>query len=201
MNEELKTAGLLSDGPQDVDDYDKTYAGFLGQVVPVPLGDADDLLAIGFGIYTGGFCNIDTTVALYRREPFQMVTILNAERSYAHGFWLREIAVAREDPDRTALIASGWVASNCTSTWNGNIFRIDRVKADASVESILNEGASAQLGAEFKIDIENDTVTFSYITAIINWTVSRAAIERYQIQGSRFTRIAPICSVLWRIRR
>src|SRR5208283_2585228 len=60
MNEELEAAGLLSNGPQTVDEmFDKTYAGFLGNIEAKPSRAAEDLLAITFGIHTGGYCNFD----------------------------------------------------------------------------------------------------------------------------------------------
>lgn len=192
MNKELKAANLLSDAPQDVDDYDKNYAGFLGGVSAVPLRDADDLFAIQFGVHTGSYCNFDQTVAIYNRKPFRLLTTLNAELSYTHGFGLSEVAAGKKDAGHSRLLAADWVASNCTSTWNGNIFRIDRLMADNSVENILSEGVSVHFGEEMKIGVAGDTVTFEYVTGIINMVVARAAIERYQIQGGQLTRLAPI---------
>src|SRR5579872_2480020 len=61
MNQELDSANLLSEGPKTIDEFDRTYAGFLAKIESVPLRGADDLLAIKFGIYTGGSCNIDET--------------------------------------------------------------------------------------------------------------------------------------------
>ncbi len=68
MNAELKAAGLLSDGQQAVDDYDRTYAGFLGGISIRPI--RSDLLAVTLGIYTGAFCNFDDTGAALSPRVF-----------------------------------------------------------------------------------------------------------------------------------
>ncbi len=41
MNEELNAAGLLSKGPETVEDFDMTYAGFPGAVGTVPVGSLE----------------------------------------------------------------------------------------------------------------------------------------------------------------
>ncbi len=193
MNGELKSVGLLSEGPNSVDDmFDKTYVGFLGEVEAKPALGAEDLFAIKFGFHTGGYCNFDDTVVLYERNPLRRLAQVNAERSYTHGYHLRDLAVGKDDPGRGRIIGSAWVASNCTSNWNGNIFRID-VSHGRSLENVLDRSVSAFAGDPVTIGIENDTVTFRYGTSAGDLAVlAREAIARFRVQGGRAIREAPI---------
>ncbi len=53
MNEELRGAKLLSNGPETVDEqFNRTYAGFLGKVEASGVDAPDDLVKITFGIHT-----------------------------------------------------------------------------------------------------------------------------------------------------
>ena len=89
INLELKDAHLLSNGPQTIDDmFEKSYAGYLGEVEAGALGDTRDILAVKVGIPTGVYCNFDQTLMLYQRRPFRRLAQLNADSEYRHGFWL-----------------------------------------------------------------------------------------------------------------
>ncbi len=190
MNQELEAAALVWDGAQTVD---RTYAGYLGKIEHQSLQLPDGLLAVKFGIYTGGACNFDETVVIYRRDPFQQVVSINAERSYTHGFYLRALAVGSDFPASGAFIGSAWVMSNCTSNWNGNAFRIDVLTPGRSIRNILNHDVSAYGGDDVRIAIDHGTVRFEYTTLAGDTAVLiRAAIECYKIQGDRAIRIAPI---------
>ncbi|HEY1754792.1 MAG TPA: hypothetical protein VGG72_05315 [Bryobacteraceae bacterium] len=77
-------------------------------------------MAIKFGIHTGSGYNFDETVVLYARDSLQRVARINAQPSYEHGYDLRDLDAGKDDQAGARIIASGWVASNCTSNWNGN---------------------------------------------------------------------------------
>jgi len=194
MNEELEAAGLLSNGPQTVDEmFDKTYAGFLGNIEAKPSRAAEDLLAITFGIHTGGYCNFDETLVLYRRTPLLRIARINAEQSFTHGYRLRELAVGKEDPSGR-MIGSAWVASNCTSNWNGNLFRIDLLSAQP-LANVLDREVSAFGGDKVGISIEDNTVTFRYTTLMGDLdALTRAGIARYRVQDGHAIREAPIAT-------
>lgn len=190
MNEELNGARLLSDGPQTIDDqFNRTYAGFLGKIEE--RSGTEHLLVITFGIYTGGYCNFDETVVLYGRTALRRLARINAEQSYTHGYHLRALGIGRIDPSGE-ITGSAWVASNCTSNWNGNVFRIDRLKAPSHL-NILSREVSAFFGDRVEIGVENDTVTFRYTTLSHDLDVlTRAGIARYRVQGTHVVREAPI---------
>jgi len=193
MNSELKAANLLlsPSEPDDVDAIFDSHAGYLTEIEIRPTGASRDVIAIRFGTYTGSACNEDDTVALYHREPFQLLTIINAESSYAHGYILREVSVGNEDA-KGRLIASAWVASNCTSNWNGNIFRIDVARAGV-LKTVLEKGVGAFFDDELRIGIEAEGVTFRYSSGIADTDVIvRKAIARYEVHGGHATRVAPI---------
>jgi len=193
MNSELKAANLLlsPSEPDDVDAIFDSHAGYLTEIEIRPTGASRDVIAIRFGTYTGSACNEDDTVALYHREPFQLLTIINAESSYAHGYILREVSVGNEDA-KGRLIASAWVAFNCTSNWNGNIFRIDVARAGV-LKTVLEKGVGAFFDDELRIGIEAEGVTFRYSSGIADTDVIvRKAIARYEVHGGHATRVAPI---------
>jgi hypothetical protein len=194
MNAELEAAKLLSNGPESVDDmFNKTYAGFLGKIEAKP-GRAEDLLVITFGIHTGGSCNFDETIVVYERKPLRRVAQINAERSYTHGYRLRELAYGKDDPSHGRMIGSAWVASNCNSNWNGSLFRID-LSRGRSIENVLDSSVSAFGGDPVKINIEDNTVTFLYTAPAGGLSVlTRAAIARYRVQAGQAIREAPIAT-------
>jgi hypothetical protein len=196
MNEELEAANLLSKGPENVPDdwFDRTYAGFLGGVGTVPIPGADDLIAVSLGVYTGGYCNFDETVVLYSRRQFRRIAQINAEPLYTHGYYLRALAAGKGDPARGRLVASAWVASNCTSNWNGNFFRID-IPRRGFTENALAVGMGAFNADEIRLTVENSTVTFDYTTALGDTDVlTREGIARYEVQDGHVIRQAPVAA-------
>jgi hypothetical protein len=184
LNAELRGAGLLSEGPETLDDQlEKTYAGYLGQIRIEPTGG--DLLAIKLGIYTGGFCNFDETVVLYRREPLQRLGWINAEPLYKHGYELSHLTVGKD------LLASAWFASNCASNWNGGVFRIEHVDTRPILAQNVNFSNLDPVG----ITVKDAQVTFRYTAQMGEVDVlEREGIASYRIEGGRAVRIVPIAS-------
>jgi hypothetical protein len=128
MNVELCHAGFLGGVGESVDDYDSNSVGYLWPVGSWAVNGTDDLMAVTVAVVTGGYCNVDETVVLYRRNPLQPIPQINAEPRYIHGFTPRAIAIGNAGDAGGRIVASEWVASNCTSNWNGNILR--RVAGD-----------------------------------------------------------------------
>jgi hypothetical protein len=183
MNEELEAANLLSDGPKDVDDMEKSFAGFLGPVEALPLG-VTGLVALKFGIYSGSLCNLDETAVLYDAGTLEELARLNAEavsaRGLRYGYDLRTLSVGKDDAVRGRIIASAWVISNCTSNWNGNNFRID-VSLGQSSSTVLNRGVAAFFGDPVDIRIEETIPSRS------NTRLCRATVANYSARASQFT--------------
>ena len=195
MNDELQAANLLSNGPENVDDmFDKNYVGFLGRIERVAIAGADDLLAVTFGIHTGGYCNFDQTVVLYDRNTRSRIARINGELSYTHGYRLRSMSAGNNDPDHGRLVASAWVASNCTSNWNGNVFRID-ISGAQPVTNILAIGVAAFNGDNMKTSVEGQVVTFDFTAGMSDMdTLTRQGISRYLVQNGRAIRQGPIAT-------
>lgn len=195
MNEELRAAHLLSDGPTVGDDMEKSFAGFLGLVEALQLG-VTDLVALKFGIYGGSFCNLDETAVLYDAETLEELARINAETVSTHGsrygFRLRGLAVGKDDGVRGRIIGSDWVMSNCTSNWNGNAFRID-VSRGHSIKNILERELGAFGRVPVRISVEGNTVTVKYTTMSHDGDkLLRAGIAIYRVQGDRVSRQGPI---------
>ncbi len=195
INAELREANLLSDGPRTIEDQlDKTYAGYFGTVRVGPIQGADELMAVTLGIYTGGFCNRDETVAIYQRAPLLRLGWLNAERSYTHGYYLASLAASKDNPLQGRIVASAWTATNCTSAWNGGRFRIDLFHG-AAMRDVLNTGVTARNDEEIQIGIRDKTVTFRYITGMRDLTFeNRPGVSSFQIRDDHVTRQGPIAS-------
>lgn len=192
MNEELESVGLLSNGPETVDDFEKNYAGFLGELANRPVRNAAGLSVVTFGIHTGSSCGFDDTVVLYQGKPLRRIATINA--SSQHGYRVREVSVGRSDPGRGRIIGSAWVLSNCTSNWNGEAFRIDLLQG-RSIATVLERPLGASSAYPVEISIEDDIVTFRYTTAIGDLvSLTRTGIARYRVQGGHAIRQAPVAA-------
>ena len=191
MNQELQAAGLLSEGAQTIEGAERSFAGFLGPIATPAAGIPKDLLAVTFGIYMGNSCGYDETVAIYTSKSFRRVAVLNAKSDRANGSYLRSIVAGRDEGANGRLIASAWVFANCTSQWNGNTFRIDRLRR-GSLQTVLEQGEAAYEGDPVEIQVQRDSVTFTWGTTsgFLAATV-RLATKRYRIQGNRAIREAP----------
>lgn len=195
MNAELGAAKLLSDGPQTIDDqFDKSYAGYLGHIESRPVPGADGPLVLVVGIHTGGYCDFDDTLLLYQRAPLRRIGWINAEPSYSHGYHLHNFTMEQEGPARGRIVASAWVASNCTSVWNGGRLRIDAA-GPQSMTNLLNRGVGFRNSADVAITIHNAQVQFAYTTMVSDGNaLEQDAIATYHLQAGRAIRIPPIAS-------
>jgi hypothetical protein len=186
INAELVAAGLL----QTSDDFSNTPAGYLHEVSVKAIRGADDLMAIVAGMYMGPGCSLDDTAILYQRSSLKRFGWVNGDPTF-EGF-----AYILSGIDAGAgVLATGWTISNCTSTWNGKLIRIDRVKPGA-MENVLRRELSAQdrwPEESISARVREDAVTFWYSGAVGDSVMlSGPSIARYRVDGNRATRESPI---------
>ena len=193
MNAELEAAGLLSDGPDTVDDmFERTYAGYLAKIVSLPVGD--EQIAVNLGIHTGGYCNRDETLVLYERKSRRRLAVLNSAHPYSHGYLLSGFSIGASSPIAGRLIATSWIASNCTSNWNGSTLKIDRLFR-GSVRNILQRSAGARNEDGITVRLAGNVVEFEYVTWLGDGDATvRTAIARYRVTGNRALRESPIAT-------
>jgi hypothetical protein len=178
---------LLSNGAHDAD-FESNYAGFLGTVAVKEEGIAPDMLAVTFGIYVGSFCGYDDTVLLYSRKPLRRLARIIAQPTYSpNGSHLREVVVGPDEPGKGRLVGSAWVLSNCTSNWNGENLRIDRLRG-ATLQPLTSQAIGAFAGEPVTIRIQQELVTVGYTT---NDTQANLipATERYRIERDRAVKL------------
>jgi hypothetical protein len=89
-------------------------------------------------------------------------------------------------------MASAWVASNCTSNWNGSRFRIDLLR-NQSIQNLLATTPGFKNDEDVEINITGNAVMFRYTTVSGETvTIMREAIAQYRIQNGHAVRQAPI---------
>ena len=196
MNRELAAAGLLPRWQDTPDEMLNSHAGYLQSVSTKPVRGAKDILAITAGVYMGGGCSLNETVALYQLSPLTKLAHFSAtpgEPEYA--YYLSGLDVGARSANGLRLVASGWVASNCTSNWNGKRIRIDRLNGH-SADNLLARDLYARDrdGTEtVAASIQQDVVTFNYDGGLgDSKLMSVPAIARYRVAGVRVFREAPI---------
>ncbi|HLJ49538.1 MAG TPA: hypothetical protein VKU01_26175 [Bryobacteraceae bacterium] len=193
LNREMKAARLVSDSAEmGIQQSERSFAGFLGEIRVERVSGNDDVRALVAGIYTGVYCNYDETAMVYGRDFTRRIAVVNAERSYSHGHQLQTLAAGGDDLGNGSVLASAWVASSCASSWNGSVFRIDRVRRQA-VENILARDVLAYDLDPVKIAVGRESVTFQYTAGSKESDVlMRAAVAAYEIRGGRALRMAPL---------
>lgn len=195
INEELLDAKLLVKEPETFRDYyDRSTAGYLDRLQVESVREANDLLVLRLGIYTGSNCGYDDTLILYQRKPFRRIGWLNAEQYFTHGHSLGGLRIGKFNPAQGRIIASVWTASSCVSAWNGTRFRIDLLKAQ-TIASVLNTEALARNDIEVDIRVQSDVATFRYSTDMRDTAIgSRTGVASYWIRDGRATRQGPIAA-------
>jgi len=133
MSAELKAAGLLPTWSDDLSEMDRSHAGYVEPIRKRRVEDAPDVFVLEAAIYKGGGCSVDVTALVYERAKLKRLAAINAAGDDSYAYYLSGIDAAGRDNEGQRLIASGWVISNCTSTWNGKRIRIDRGGGDVLV--------------------------------------------------------------------
>jgi hypothetical protein len=193
INAELKAARLLGNWPDTIEDNYKNHTGYLEEISTSTVRGASDILVIAAGMYVEAGCSLDVTAAIYQRAPLTRLGYINAKPG--RGYSLSGLDVGEKDATGKRLVASGWVFSNCTSTWNGKRIRIDWLTGH-SVENILQRDLYAQdREPEETVAawVRPDSVTFWYASGIEDISLGRtSAIARYRIAGDRAVREVPV---------
>jgi hypothetical protein len=200
MNHELREAGLFPnwakpEAPHKVDKIYESHAGYLGPILEKPVRHGRNVVTIAAGIYKGSGCSLDVTAVVYERLPFRRLGYINAEPSKPeYAFYLSGLDVGPKSPRGERLIGSGWVASNCTSTWNGKRIRIDRLSG-SSIEPVLERSLNArdQEGEHVAARVEGRIVTFRYRGATgDDDLLGVPTIARYQVLGDHVVLASPL---------
>jgi hypothetical protein len=200
LNRELRAVGLLAEWPSDknldalLDEMDRSHAGYLEPIfTKAPRGDRN-VLFVAAGMYRGAGCSLDVAAAVYQRRPWKRLAVLNAgDPEYAFHLSGVDAGVAGRSGER--ILATAWVASNCTSTWNGKRIRIDRT-AGTSIIPVLAANLNAQdrfEGEAVGVSMPGNIVTFLYRGPTGDGDlISGPSIARYRVAQDRAVREAPI---------
>jgi len=188
-----------------VNDFGMSYTGFVGTIHSKAYADfegvkaPDGLLLFLLPIYTGAYCNEDETLVLYNPETRQRIGWINGETTYRHGFLFGAVAAQPKGSDGTRLVATDWIASNCTSNWNGQILRIDALAKGRATQVLDHSPARGAFRGSTKIQIEKDTVQFTYYS-FANVSDPDGSlplpVERYRVRGTRALRLGPLAETL-----
>ncbi len=207
MNVELNSGKLLTaTNSASVNDFGKSYTGFVGTIHSSAVNDdgeddktPDDLLLFLLPIYTGRGCNQDQTLVLYNRETRQRLGWINGQTAYQHGLILGAVAAQPRARDGARLVATDWIYSNCTSNWNGQVFRIDSLANGRASQVLDRSPAGGAMAGSTKIQIDKDAVQFTYYSNanVIDPDGSLPLpVVRYRVQGTRALRLTPLAETL-----
>jgi hypothetical protein len=193
INAKLKAAGLFS---PDEDGY-KSHAGYVEEIRERQVPRARDLRILLMRIYKGSGCYLDDTVVLYGKASGAQVGWFSADSTGSEfARYLNGLEIGARDANGSRLIASGWNTSNCSSSWNEKVIRIDRLTR-AGVENLLSKGVDAKDADEpwesVSASTQLNTATFRYNGATgESAMLSASSIARYRIEGDRVIREAPL---------
>lgn len=201
MNVELASAKLLFE--TDMSNFGDSHTGFVATIrskpviaPPEALKVTEDLMLFLLPIYTGPGCNEDETLVLYQRQTRRRVGWLNGETAYQHGLLLGAVTAQPPNPNGARLIATDWITSNCSSSWNGQIFRIDSLAGGKATQLLDHSPASAMAGST-KIQVDKDAVQFTYYSMDnVVHPNGPLPVERYRVQGTQALRIAPLAQTV-----
>jgi hypothetical protein len=139
MNKELQSAGLFP----ALDDVYASHAGYLDEISLRPMRSRNNIIAIEAAMYKGDGCSLDVTALIYQRQPVRRLAVVNADTGQSpYAYNLSGIAIGDARPNGVRLVASGWVISNCTSTWNGKRIRIDASRGSSAREVLVRDLAA-----------------------------------------------------------
>lgn len=194
MNRELNAAGLVKEGPNEVNEFFENYTGYLGEVGIAPTSGGSDLLAVTAAVDTGMGCSANDFIALYSRDTVARVAVISAEPKFDRAWHLSGLAVGPGGP-RGRLVGSGWFVSRCTSTITTATLRLDAL-GPSGMRTILNRQVSARSGLkdwDVKFQIGIDVATFRYAANMSDAQIMiRPGIEIYRVKNGHARRVAPI---------
>jgi hypothetical protein len=166
INKELRAAGVLSTERLDTaDEMETSRAGYVSEIKQRVRTGSSDVLVIEAGMYRGAGCSNNVTAILYDRKSKRRLAQIDAVPNDPNqAYYLSGLAVGARDSKGQVLVASGWVASNCTSTWNGKSVRIDRASG-SPIQNLLARTLYAhdrEPEDTVAVEVDSDVVTFRY---------------------------------------
>ena len=176
-------------------EMDRSHVGYIEPPGESQFRGADDVFAVGAPIYKNAACGLDATEILYDRKTLARIGWVNGETAVSeYPFYLSSLAIGEKDAFGGRVVASGWVISNCTSSWNGKSIRIDHMGGQSSA-NLLARGIDAHDRERPSVAswVRGDTVTFFYSGGIPDGDLMEtASIARYRIANGRALHEAPI---------
>jgi hypothetical protein len=196
MAAELQAAGILAKHPSDPSaDMDRSYVGYFEPPSESQIHGAEDLFEIDAEIYKNANCGLNVTPILYDRRTLARLGWLNGEpQPSEYPYYLSSLAIAEEDASGSRIIASGWVISNCTSTWNGKSIRIDRMDGKTTLNLLSRSlWAHDRESPTVASWVRGETVTFFYDGGVPDADLLETpSIARYRIANGRAIHVSPI---------
>lgn len=191
MNRELKRAGLFSPNQDFLERQMKYSVGYLEPIQTEQVRGTDAVRVIKAATYRSANCSLDVTALIYELRSSRLLAPLNA--SPDAGYYLAGIDV--EEIPGGQLVASGWVASNCTSNWNGKRIRIDRVSG-GSTQNVLTRDLNARdryVGDNVSAWLRDGVATFFYEGAVRDTDMlDNSSVARYRVFDGKAVQEAPI---------
>jgi len=196
MRAELQAAGILAKpASEPTTEMYRSYVGYVEPPGESQIRGGEDVFAIEAAVYRNASCGLDATEILYDKKTLDRLGWVNGELSKSdYPFYNSSPAVGEQDASGARVVASGWVISNCTSTWNGKSIRIDRLDRNSNV-NLLSRGISAhdRDGTSVATWVRGDTVTFFYSGGLQDLDLLETpSIARYRIAGGRAIHESPI---------
>ena len=196
MTAELRAAGILAEHSSDATvEMDRSYMGYVDPPGESRIRGAEDVFAVAAATYRNANCGRDVTGILYDRKTLARLGWVNGGiESSEYPFYLSSLAVGEKDASGGRIVASGWVISNCTSTWNGKSIRIDRMDGKSTV-NLLSRGIWAHDREDETISswVRGDTVTFLYSGGLGDADLAETpSVARYRIANGRAVHQPPI---------
>ena len=196
LNEALKAAGLVaihSEVPSPDPDND---VGLVDRLVVRHVRADPSLAVVVARIYQNANCGgADTAIFYASGFKERVATIDFGVKPDFGAMYLSGLDAVWDATNGDLIVASGWVASNCTSTWNGKQIQIDRVRS-ASVRCLLRRSLYAHDrndGYNVGATLANGVASFWYDAGLINGDLlAVAGVASYRVQRERAVRVRPV---------
>ncbi len=192
INRALVAAHLIQRNPPE--DLFASQVGFVEPVREVRVRSTREVRVLAVPIYVGANCQLDDTAVVYSRRGRRRMGVLRVGDGLESAAYLSSLDAGAEDAKGARLVASGWVRSNCTSTWNQKTLRIDRLAA-GTAKPLLERGLNAQDREPVSVAarVRGSQATFEYRGGIRNGDVlSLETATRYRVRGDTVMRASPL---------
>ncbi|MBL8212566.1 MAG: hypothetical protein JNK87_17760, partial [Bryobacterales bacterium] len=188
MNSESRGAALFV----VVNSEDDRRPGVIEPLRARQVAQAPELLAVEVTIHRAMACNWDVSVLLYDRNTRRRVATLRAVADVRTEPYSVLALDAKRQASGELVVGSLWAVSNCTSTWNGQRLRMDRIGSGGS-RLLLERDLEAQLQENEKVVVKEGQVRFLYNGAVGDGDIlSTEIVANYRVTGDTVTREPPI---------